>query len=177
MSRTAKSLSYSDIDGSLASPKARSRSFVNKTITIVDVLYQTFAFLRTCFLYYNLCLCKSFKERALHESALKIGHLQRGGQLSFAGAKVRLFLKLAKLSGIFFWKRCKFSSYTLYIIYMRAKAIGGDSLRRSARHGGGRAGRGGGGQGEVAGIPCGEAQGTTAVSPGYLASFLFLDAC
>ena len=49
-----------------------SRSFVNKTITFVDILYQTFAC--TCFLYYNLCLCKSFKERAPEESASKVSH-------------------------------------------------------------------------------------------------------
>ena len=36
------------------------------------VLQQTFAC--TCFLYYNLCLCKSFKERAPEESASKVSH-------------------------------------------------------------------------------------------------------
>ena len=47
-----------------------SRSFViRQTCT-----HKHFTFACTCFLYYNLCLCKSFKERAPEESALKVSH-------------------------------------------------------------------------------------------------------
>jgi hypothetical protein len=49
----------SDIDGSLANANICSRSFVTKT----NVRLRTFH-IRFFFLYYNFCLCKSFKELA-----------------------------------------------------------------------------------------------------------------
>ena len=53
------------------------------------------------------------------ERAVKFGHLLGGGFPSFAGAKVRLFLKLAKHSPTFFSKQRTFNNYTLYILYAR----------------------------------------------------------
>ena len=44
---------------------------------------------------------------------------KRGGLLSFAGAKVRLFLKPTKYHATFFRKRCISQPYTLYIIRAR----------------------------------------------------------
>ena len=70
LSRTAKSLSLSDIDGSLANANICSRSFVIRQ----TCAHEHFTFACTCFLYYNLRLCKSFKERAPEESALKVSH-------------------------------------------------------------------------------------------------------
>ena len=110
----------SDIDGSLASLLARSRSFVNKTITFVAVLYQTFAFLRTCFLYYNLCLCKSFKERAPQESASKVGHPIR--EAASPHLRVQRYAFSANWQNIsrFFSKKGAFLPSIHYILYMRA---------------------------------------------------------
>ena len=67
----------------------------------------------TCFLYYNLCLCKSFKERA-HDGALpESTYIRKGVFVSFAGAKVQLFWKLPKHSASFFYKKAVFTLYTL----------------------------------------------------------------
>ena len=61
--------------------------------------------------------------------------LERGGYLSFAGAKVQLFHILAKHSGIFLRVSRVFMQYTLYIIYAREKGRG------EREGGGGRKGK------------------------------------
>ena len=64
--------------------------------SLVFVCYmQTYTF---SFLYYNFCLCKSFKELDSKWSASKPYPYQRHGKASFATAKVHLFNKLTKHS-------------------------------------------------------------------------------
>ena len=129
------SLSFSDIDGSLASPKARSRSFVNKTTTYVDVSYQTFAFLRTCFLYYNLCLCKSFKEHALRESASKVCHPVREAVISHLRVQRYAFSWNWQNFSRLFSKKDAFSYCIHYILYTRARGREGRGAMASLHTG------------------------------------------
>jgi hypothetical protein len=90
-------------------------------------------------LYYNLCLCKSFKERAPDGACLTQLRSAGGALVSFAGAKVRLFCKLPKYSASFFIKKAFFTPYTYYIIYAREeKGREKEDGRRKAREGEGR---------------------------------------
>ena len=91
------------------------------------VLQQTFAC--TCFLYYNLCLCKSFKERALQESASKVNHLTKRRLHLICGCKGTLFLRTDKTFRDFFQKKMHFP--VLYIIYyIRAR----EKSKENGRH-------------------------------------------
>ena len=66
------------------------------------------------FLYYNFCLCNSLKDRAPKER-IKSLPVPWDGQVSFADAKVRLFLKPAKTSATFLHgKRYKGDIYIIY---------------------------------------------------------------
>ena len=103
--------------------KTRSRSFVNKTITYVAVLYRTFAFLRTCFLYYNLCLCKSFKERAPKGAHQRSATPSQRRRHLICGCKGTAFPETDKTLNNFFQKKMHFS--LLYIIYY-IRARGGN---------------------------------------------------
>ena len=76
------------------------------------------------FLYYNFCLCNSLKDRAPKER-IKSLPVPWDGQVSFADAKVRLFLKPAKTSATFLQgKRYKGDIYIIYIIRARKKGRG-----------------------------------------------------
>ena len=73
---------------------------------------QTYTF---SFLYYNFCLCKSFKEHGSKWSASEPYPYQRHGKASFATAKVHLSGKLTKYSCNFLANFEHLSK--LYIIY------------------------------------------------------------
>ena len=117
MSRTAKSLSLSDIDGSLANANICSRSFVIRQ----TCAHEHFTFACTCFLYYNLCLCKSFKERAPEESASKVSHPIR--EAASPHLRVQRYAFSANRQNIsrFFSKKDAFLPSIHYILYMRAR--------------------------------------------------------
>ena len=85
------------------------------------------------FLYYNFCLCNSLKDRAPKER-IKSLPVPWDGQVSFADAKVRLFLKPAKTSATFLQgKRYKGDIYIIYII--RARKMGRGRTRLMGKAG------------------------------------------
>ena len=97
MSRTALSISLSDIDGSLAGA------------------YLTPA--RTCFLYYNLCLCKSLKERPPKRESNRVPTDQKRRPSLICGCKGTTFLKNNKTSYNFFTTNRQLLNYIHYILY------------------------------------------------------------
>ena len=69
----------------------------------------------TCFLYYNLCLCKSFKERAPKGAHQRSAVSRRRRHLLICGCKGTLFPRTDKTLSNFFQKKMHFCP--LYIIY------------------------------------------------------------
>ena len=83
--------------------------------------HEHFTFACTCFLYYNLCLCKSFKERAPEESALKVSHPIR--EAASPHLRVQRYAFSANWQNIsrLFSKKDVFLPSIHYILYTREK--------------------------------------------------------
>jgi len=72
-------------------------------------------------LYYNLCLCKSFKEHALKESASKVCHPVREAVISHLRVQRYAFSWNWQNISRLFSKKDAFSYCIHYILYTRAK--------------------------------------------------------
>ena len=96
-------------------------------IRILTVRSQMFikTFACTCFLYYNLCLCKSFKERAPEGAHQRSATPYERRLHLICGCKGTLFPETGKTFRDFFQKKMKVCLlYIIYYIRARRKRMG-----------------------------------------------------
>ena len=104
--------------------RSQMQTFAHVRLPRQTCAREHFTFACTCFLYYNLCLCKSFKEHAPKGGANEVRPSWRRRPPLFCGCKGTTIPETGKLLKHFFEKKMNlYSIHIIYIIYARRYSL------------------------------------------------------